>query len=205
MRWLTGIMADLDHRAIPRHTHPAGFPVILMAPNATCTFGFALLEAMIAVVLLSIGLVALAGLLAKTTVAQIESYQRTQALLLAQDMADRLLANKTHASSYVRDDYGVGPTAPCGGAPGYQLDSCRWGDAIRGTSEQSGSINVGTLLGGRGCITAPAADRYQVIVAWQGLVQTVPPSVSCGRDGYGIDTYRRAVVVPVHLANLAGA
>jgi type IV pilus assembly protein PilV len=164
-----------------------------------------MLEVMIAIILLSIGFIGMAGLQAKVTVAQAESYQRIQALLLAQDMADRLIANKANAANYVGDDYGVGSGAPCGGPPGYQFDLCRWSEAIRGTSERSGSGYAGTLLDGRGCIITPVANQYHVIVVWQGLVPTVSPGVSCGRDDYGSDTYRRAVVLPIQLATLAGA
>jgi type IV pilus assembly protein PilV len=61
------------------------------------------------------------------------------------------------------------------------------------------------LLGGRGCIATNTTNRYLVVVAWQGLAPTVAPGVECGHDRYGADAYRRAVVVPVHLANLGGA
>lgn len=164
--------------------------------------GFALVEVMVTIVLLSIGLIGLAGLQARTALAEMESYQRTQALILAQDMADRVVANKANAARYVGDDYGTGAAAGCSGSTGYQFDLCAWGNAIRGATEKSGAINVGTLLGGRGCITANATDRYQVIVAWQGLAPTVAPGVQCGQHSYGAESYRRAVVVPVHLANL---
>ena len=155
-------------------------------------------------VLLTIGLLGLAGLQARTSLAEMESYQRTQALILAQDMADRIAANKANASSYVGDDYGIGAIAGCGGSNGFQFDLCAWGNSIRGATERSGVINVGTLLGGRGCIAAMATGEYQVIVAWQGLAPTVAPGVRCGQGSYGADTYRRAVVVPVRLPNLGG-
>ena len=166
--------------------------------------GFALVEVLVTIVLLTIGLLGLAGLQARTSLAEMESYQRTQALILAQDMADRIIANKANAPRYVGDDYGTGAAAGCSGPIGFQSDLCAWGNAVRGASEKSGAINVGTLLGGRGCIAAKATDQYQVIVAWQGLAPTVVPGVSCGQDSRGADAYRRAVVVPIHLANLGG-
>lgn len=170
--------------------------------DVNATGGFALVEVMVTIVLLTIGLLGLAGLQARTALAEMESYQRTQALILAQDMADRLVANKANAARYVGDDYGIGAAAGCSGSNGFELDLCTWGNAIRGATEKSGAINVGTLLGGRGCIATGAADRYQVIVAWQGLAPTVAPGVQCGQHRYGAESYRRAVVVPVHLANL---
>lgn len=164
--------------------------------------GFALVEVMVTIVLLTIGLIGLAGLQARTALAEMEAYQRTQALILVQDMADRIVANKANAARYVGDDYGIGAAAGCSGSNGFQFDLCTWSNAIRGAAEKSGAINVGTLLGGRGCIATNATDRYQVIIAWQGLAPTVAPGVHCGQHSYGAETYRRAVVVPVHLANL---
>ena len=166
-------------------------------------FGFSLIEVLITIVLLTIGLVGLAGLQAKTTVAQTEAYQRAQALILAQDMADRIASNKAAAASYVANNIGTGAVVDCTGMSGANLDKCVWGNAIRGTTEALGGVNVGTLLGGRGCITNPAANRYLVIVVWQGLVPTAAPSVACGQDSYGAETLRRAVVVPVQLAALS--
>ena len=188
---LVAISRD-QHLRIIRHDVPAAG-------------GFALVEVMVTIVLLTIGLIGLAGLQARTSLAEMEAYQRTQALILAQDMADRIVANKANAARYVGDDYGTGAAAGCSGSNGFQFDLCTWGNAIRGATEKSGAINVGTLLGGRGCITDMATNQYQVIVAWQGLAATVAPGVDCGQDSYGDESYRRAVVVPVRLPNLGGA
>ena len=167
--------------------------------------GFVMIEVMVTIVLLSIGLLGIAALQARTTIAQMESYQRTQALILAQDMADRIAANTTNAARYAGDAYGIGPALSCGGLAGYAFDRCAWDNAIRGTSERAGAANVGTLLAGRGCVAVGAAGRIQVVVAWQGQLPTVPPNVACGRNDYGDDAYRRVVVVPLRIAALAGA
>jgi len=166
--------------------------------------GFALVEVMVTMILLSVGLLGLAGLQARTSVMEMESYQRTQALILAQDMAERIQANKRNAAGYVGDDFGIGSDAGCAGSSGVRFDLCAWSSAIRGATEKSGTVNVGTLLGGRGCVVAASAHQYQVIVVWQGLMPTVAPAAHCGRDRYGADSYRRAVIVPVWLARLQG-
>lgn len=175
------------------------------ARRSMATHGFALIEVLVTVVLLTVGMLGLAGLQARTALAEMESYQRTQALILAQDMADRIVANKANAARYVGVDFGVADPTGCAGGNGFQFDLCVWSNAIRGTAEQSGGINVGTLLGGRGCIAGGPGYQFQIIVVWQGLTRTVPPGVDCGRDGYGADAYRRAVVVPVYLPALDGA
>ena len=164
-----------------------------------------MIEVMVTIVLLSIGLLGIAALQARTAISQMESYQRTQALILAQDMADRIAANGTNAARYAGDTFGIGPALSCSGLAGYAYDRCAWDNAIRGTSERSGAANVGTLLAGRGCVAVGTAGRIQVIVAWQGQLPTIAPNVACGQDDYGDDALRRAVVVPLRIATLAGA
>ncbi len=167
--------------------------------------GFSLIEVLVTIVLLSIGLVGLAALHARTTTAQIEAYQRVQALLIAQDMADRIVANKAYGPSFVADNYGVGPEAACGALSGGAFDACTWGNWIRGTAEQLGGSSAGTLTRGRGCIASTAPNHYLVVVAWQGMVRSASPVLHCGEGDYGDEALRRAVAVPVQVADLAGA
>ena len=191
----------------PRHSPPLRLPAVAAMRGwpAPAQQGFLLLEVLITIVLVGIGLLGLASLQARTAVMEMEAYQRTQALILAQDMAERIAANKAEAAHYADDGYGADGTADCGSAGGYAYDLCTWGNALRGATERSGTVNVGTLQDGRGCIAAAAAGRYEVIVAWQGRGPSVAPAVHCGADNPGAEPYRRAIVVPVHLANLQGA
>ena len=169
------------------------------------TAGFAIVEVLVTIVLLVIGLLGLAALQSKTLVVQMEAYQRAQALMLAQDMADRIAARKASAASYVGNNYGTGPEQSCAGLTGYTLDLCSWSNAIRGVSEKLGADRAGTLLGGRGCVINPSAREFAVVVVWQGLVSTATPSVSCGINGYGTEAFRRAVVVPIRVADLVAS
>jgi len=164
--------------------------------------GFALIEVMITILLVSVGLLGMAGLHARTVVAEMESYQRTQAVLLAADMADRLAAHKSNAAQLVGDDYGAGPVEDCSGMAGYAFDRCRWNNALRGGTEMSGGAAVGTLLAGRGCIAAQSARQYRIVVSWQGLAPTGGPGAGCGQEPSGTGSIRRAVVLSVMLADL---
>ncbi len=170
--------------------------------RAVC--GFALIEVMVTAVLLAVGRLVLAGLQARAAVAEMEAYQRTQALLLAQDMAERLLANKAEAPRYVGTGYG-GDAAPACTAPGgYALDLCRWGNALRGAAERSGPDAVGTLVAGLGCIAATGPREYRIVVAWQGLVPTATAGPRCDQGDHADPVRRRAVAVQVHLPVLGG-
>ena len=59
--------------------------------------GFTLLEVMIALLILSIGLLGIAALQANSLKVNHGAYQRSQAIFLAYDMMDRLRANRTAA------------------------------------------------------------------------------------------------------------
>ena len=167
--------------------------------------GFSLIEVLISVVLLGIGLLGLAALQSRATMASIEAYQRTQGLLLARDIADRIVANKPDAARYAGDDYGAGAaTAACPALPGVDRDLCVWANALRGASEQLGGQSAGTLSGGRGCIRQEAPDRFRVVVTWQGLFPTAAPATDCSSGRYGNDASRRAIVLPLQLPRLAG-
>jgi type IV pilus assembly protein PilV len=174
--------------------------------------GYILLEVLITIVILVIGLLGLAGLQLRTSLSESEAYQRGQAMVVVQDMTDRIYANRNNAAAYIMNDIGTA-TFDCTTAPTVvQSDICAWNDELLGASEQLSSVSVGTLLGGRGCITAGAsAQEVVVTVVWQGLVPTVAPSdylvptnvLACGKDQYGTDTLRRAVSMRVLISTLS--
>ena len=193
-----------------------------MNPTGRRQRGHSLIEVLISMVVLAIGLLGLAGLQTRVSVAEMESYQRTQALLLVQDMADRIatnasalradIKNGTTTSVYTTtlNDTDVGASAqPCGGS-GAALDLCEWGNAIAGAAERSsGGETIGTLTNGRGCIRRPdAADPYLYLVAvsWQGRIATKSPPTSqidCGSGNYTDVNKRRVVTLTVRIAKLS--
>ena len=80
-----------------------------------------------------------------------------------------------------------------------------WGSLLLGSAEKSGTSNVGAMLGARGCVRLVSAGVYQVSVVWQGNGKTVAPNANaaCAKDLYGDETQRRAVTVPLQIANLS--
>lgn len=77
--------------------------------------GFSLMEVLIAMLILSIGLLGLAALQATSLKTNQEAYQRTQATFLAYDMIDRIRANRARAltGNY---DLAMADDAPTGAA-----------------------------------------------------------------------------------------
>ena len=171
--------------------------------------GFTLLEVLITMVILAFGLLGLVNLQGKLHLTESEAYQRAQAVVLLQDMSNRVRANYSQAASYVTDSpLGTGTTFVCLPLPATPvgLDKCNWSDRLKGSSETKAGANVGAMVDARGCveqIQAPDGTAgictpgvYRVTVAWQGLHETVEPDLTCGEDLYGgaaKEKYRRAI------------
>lgn len=170
--------------------------------------GFSMVEVLITIVILTFGLLGLAGLQAKALSAQMEAYQRSQALVLLKDMANRINANRKNAAAYVTT-LGTGAACPDIGTSIASTDLNGWCNELLGAAETQGGANVGAMIGARGCITQIAAPssgtpaQYVVTVAWQGLSTTIAPSDNCGSGQYGSnDAMRRVISLPVNIADL---
>jgi type IV pilus assembly protein PilV len=168
--------------------------------------GATMIEVLITIVILAFGLLGLVGLQAKVQLAEVESYQRAQAVVLLNDMVDRINANTGTADNYVSASvFGTGLTdaSPCPTAVGPARDQCEWSVALKGAAEKQGTTQLGAMSGARGCIERVQAPNtgagvctpgiYLVTVAWQGLNKTVAPSNTCGQNSYGDEEYRRAI------------
>ena len=170
-----------------------------LRPSRRLEGGFTLIEALVTILIVSLGLLGLAGLQVRMQTSELEAYQRSQALVLLNDLASRISANQGNAASYVTSTpIGVGTCTDPGSTAALALkDLKEWCDAVQGAGEtmSTGSgtgSRVGALIGGRGCVKQlQAADstssaEYLVTVAWQGLVPLdAPPSaVDCGAGAF---------------------
>ena len=171
--------------------------------------GVSMLEVLIAIGLLTIGLLGVAQLQFQMQTAELEAYQRTQAIVLLQDMVDRINANRKNAAAYATAaPLGTASTVDCS-APATlaQRDQCEWHAALLGTNETRGGVQLGAMNGARGCVSNPVTTMpRQVIVsvAWQGVSPTAAPgATNCGQGAYGTDDrFRRAIVASVTIGCL---
>lgn len=181
--------------------------------------GFTLLEVLITLIILAVGMLGLANLQSKIHVTEVESYQRAHAVLLLQDMVDRLNSNRSTAATAIYSDateLGTGTAEDCDATTLAAItpatarlaaaDRCQWSDALLGASERRAGSAAGGMIGARGCIEeVQAPDNtagvctpgiYRITVAWQGLHKTAVPALDCGKDQYGgaaNDAMRRVI------------
>ena len=181
--------------------------------------GFTLIEALVTAFVLAVGIMGIVSLLSLSKVSQHESIQRTRAVVLADDILERMRRNPAGMSVY-----NVGLSAPLGGAsrgtepvPNCQSGTCApdelarydlwaWERLLDGSSAivtDGGAYTVG-VRNVRACIDFTADDGRQntgivdVVIQWQGLQETADAVVSggtvCG-DAAAEDTTRRQVIV----------
>jgi len=177
--------------------------------NVRLQRGISMLESLLTIFILAFGLFGLVGLQARMQTSDMDTYARSQALVLLGDMAARLSVHRSVAATYVTTaPAGTGdaqPTDCSGTALGQARDLCEWSNSLKGGAELAGASAVGAMIGGRGCIEAIAGSdppTYRIMVVWQGLSKTIAPSVACGLNLYGPEAQRRAVIKDVAFANL---
>lgn len=186
--------------------------------------GFGLLEVLVSLLVIGIGLLGAMALMTRGQQAEVESYQRAQALILAEDMASRINANRSAAGCYTITTNtsdgtpyaghgsnaanlscaGVGTTTTRATA---DADLAAWDELLKGASETLDGNNAGGLVQARGCILEdPATEEYTIAVVWQGLSESAAPAVSCANGLYdeaGKDGRRRAVTHTIRIADLS--
>jgi type IV pilus assembly protein PilV len=143
-----------------------------------------MIEVLVTLVILMIGLLGIAGLMAQGQRSSFEAYQRQQALALANDMAERIKANRpgvdntavattysaavpiaTPAGTGTRFTALVGgtvtncATSNCTTSDAVQFDAALWDGVLVGAASETNRADgaaLGPLLRARGCIEALA-------------------------------------------------
>lgn len=141
--------------------------------------GFSLIEVLVALFVLSIGLLGLAGLQTLGLKFNTQSYQRTQAVLNAYDIVDRIRANAGGIAVGVYDDIGIdtpasAPPANCAvvSCPNANMaayDISQWKTSLTELLTQGkGAVCRGVLTADfTGCAVGPAGNTsFQVGVQW---------------------------------------
>jgi type IV pilus assembly protein PilV len=200
---------------------------LLMRASRTCLYrqtGFGMIEVLVTLIILLLGLLGLVGIMIQSQRSELESYQRVQALVLLNDMAGRINANRKAAPCYAITDATNGtpymgsgtttiPTCTTGMAGGSTAaqqtravtDLTDWSALLQGAAETQGTDKVGAMIGARGCISYDATSlTYVISIAWQGSGTTAVPSagLNCGINLYGNEAQRRVVSLTLKIATL---
>jgi type IV pilus assembly protein PilV len=132
--------------------------------------GITMVEALVALVVLSVGMLGIAGLYVSSLQAGRTALSRTQAVNLVNDMIDRIRANATAGIAYANATYAGAPAAQgcvvtnnCSAIKLAQDDLANWilatQTALPGTPTAVVSFTPAAATG--------RPDRYQVVVTWQ--------------------------------------
>lgn len=178
--------------------------------------GFTLIEALIAFVILSVGLLGIVSLQALSKQSQHQAVQRARAINVADTIIERIRINPAGLPTYNigLTPKGVTPaseptpncrSATCTPVQLADYDLWEWEQAMVGTMIMAGTAPTSGLIEPRGCIVFTAAPGrtntglVNVLIQWRGLhdstdaVQGGEPV--CGGAAAGTDTYRRQVSV----------
>jgi len=171
----------------------------MATPSAVRQAGFNLLEILVTLFIVAVGLLGLAGTQVHAQRAELESYQRAQAMVLMTDIVDRINTNRKGAVCYSITTTPAAGTSYLGAAgagkynvAGYAcpalatnpdavtragLDLQFIDQMLLGAAETLGGVQVGAMLGARACIGFDAASQsYTVAIAWQGTTPTFSPA-----------------------------
>lgn len=136
--------------------------------------GFSMVEAMVALLVLSIGMLGIAGLYVTTLRASGSALFRTQAVNFAADMADRIRANPTAGNAYAAApaDNNCAEGAVCNPQQLAADDLFRWQQQVAAILPDDGVANVPqteiVVLG------ANAPFLYRITVRWAEPTEPQP-------------------------------
>ena len=180
--------------------------------------GFSLIEMLVALVVFSVGLLAIAGLQTMSKQANFEALQRTAASQIAYGLLEDMRVNGDAINTYLgAGELGGGargaePAPNCSGnavctaAQKAAHDLWFWEQVLDGNLEMNGNTGAGGLVLPALCITGPAgggAGVYTVTIAWRGTASLNNTNASgCGTAGgnFGANNeFRRIMQIPTYI------
>lgn len=180
--------------------------------------GFSLIELLVALIVFSVGLLAVAGLQTVSKQANFEALQRTAASQVAFGLLEDMRVNATAMPIYLaagelgNGSRGAEPAPNCSGAAICNAaqkaahDLWFWEQVIDGNLEMSAGVGAGGLVMPTLCVAGPAAGDagvYQVTIAWRGSASMNNSNISpCGMAGgnYGDNgEFRRIMQIPTFI------
>ncbi|BDM63676.1 type IV pilus modification protein PilV [Shewanella sp. NFH-SH190041] len=139
--------------------------------------GFSLIEVMVALVILTVGLIGVFNLHLVAKQGSYESFQQTLAAHYAADIVSRMRLNSSELSQYGGNYQGglVMPAKSCDAnnrclnAETRVWDLYQWEQQFRGGAEVSASRQLGGLDNATGCIQIGTNGDVSVVMSWRGI------------------------------------
>ncbi len=125
--------------------------------------GFTLIEILIAVLVLSIGLLGMAGLQASSLKNNVIAYKHSQATLLAYDLADRIRANAQNAGILYT---AMAPSAAQAQANCLNLTGCIAAQMAQNDLFEWNAAVTSVLPASNATIAVDAAGRFTITLTW---------------------------------------
>ena len=152
------------------------FGVLMMTAAQKSQKGLGMIEVLVAVVILAVGLLGLAAMQVTASKTTTQAAQKTQAILLAEDMIERIRANRSAAGSY--DGVSVGSADSCvtDYAPSPSdvatNDISGWSNSVRCLlADGSGQVDVDT-----------SASTVSVTLNWEDRKDSGDADAIAGED-----------------------
>lgn len=185
--------------------------------------GVTLIEVLVALVVMSIGLLTAVSLQLVSKRNNFDAGQRSQAARLVGDMAERMRANRAFAALkiYVSQGAKLGqgsitaePSPTCTGTSSCSAEELAahdlwlWEQEMDGAFEKVGTSKTGGLAFPTACVTGPgdgSSGVYTITMAWRGGVE-IPTNtaVTCGTGDAnygGAGEFRRTFSLQVFITN----
>jgi type IV pilus assembly protein PilV len=192
--------------------------MFMLNRRKTSQSGFSLIELLVALIVFSIGLLAIAGLQTVSKRANYESLQRTVAAQVANGALEDMRTNGGGIGIYLAagdiggGSRGVQPVpnckagAECNQAQKAAYDIWFWEQMLDGNLEMNAGTAAGGLVLPTLCVTGPVAGgagTYQVTIVWRGSA-TITSAINntCGvaSGNYGAQNeLRRILQIPTFI------
>lgn len=189
--------------------------------------GLTLIEALIAALILAIGILGVVSLLAMSKTSQHEGIQRTRAISLADDMMERIRRNPAGVATYDRglatplggSTFTSQPTADCvssscTSAERANQDLWAWEQLLDGAAAteiiEGGAVNTARLREVVACIDFTAdlgktsTGVVNIVIQWEGLQESFDAiaggGITCGDDS-DAGVSRRQIVLSSYIVD----
>jgi type IV pilus assembly protein PilV len=131
----------------------------MLKPQASRQQGLSLLEAMIALVIISVGLLGIAALQINALKQNNSAYWHSKAVWIAHDMAERMRANNSAIGAYHTIDTANAYAQDC------ETTACTPANMVIADAAEWKAM-VETLPAGRGTISQPTTGKTEITVMW---------------------------------------